>query len=111
MLNFLHTACSSRYVRESSMRFFKLLSVGCLSLISVASHAENLNSLYQVLEPVSSQAPQERDQATLRALDTLVLSLTGDAKAAQSPGLASIRTDPQQIILQYGYDAGPPESP
>ncbi|SEP08898.1 DUF2066 domain-containing protein [Pseudomonas sp. NFACC39-1] len=92
------------------MRFFKLLSVGCLSLISVASHAENLNNLYQVLEPVSSQAPQERDQATLRALDTLVLRLTGDAKAAQNPGLAAIRKDPQQIILQYGYDAGPPES-
>ena len=81
------------------MRFFKLLSVGCLSLISVASHAENLNSLYQVLEPVSSQAPQERDQATLRALDTLVLRLTGDAKAAQNPGLAAIRKDPHHSSI------------
>ncbi|WP_434580152.1 DUF2066 domain-containing protein [Pseudomonas sp. Z5-35] len=92
------------------MRLFKFLSVGCLSLISLASHAETLNSLYQVREPVSSQAPDERNQATLRALDTLVLRLTGDAKAAQSPGLAAIRKDPQQIILQYGYEAGPPES-
>ncbi|MBD0686832.1 MULTISPECIES: DUF2066 domain-containing protein [unclassified Pseudomonas] len=92
------------------MRLFKFLSVGCLSLISLASHAETLNGLYQVLEPVSSQTPEERNQATLRALDTLVLRLTGDAKAAQSPGLAAIRKDPQQIILQYGYDAGPPES-
>ncbi|NUT88157.1 DUF2066 domain-containing protein [Pseudomonas corrugata] len=92
------------------MRLFKFLSVGCLSLISLASHAETLNGLYQVLEPVSSQTPEERDQATLRALDTLVLRLTGDAKAAQNPGLAAIRKDPQQIILQYGYDAGPPES-
>lgn len=92
------------------MRLFKFLSVGCLSLISLASHAETLNGLYQVLEPVSSQTPEERNQATLRALDTLVLRLTGDAKAAQSPGLAAIRKDPQQIIIQYGYDAGPPES-
>ncbi|WP_457968020.1 DUF2066 domain-containing protein [Pseudomonas sp. R4-84] len=92
------------------MRLFKLLSVGCLSLISLASHAETLNNLYQVREPVSSQAPDERNQATLRALDTLVLRLTGDTKAAQNPGLAAIRKDPQQIILQYGYDAGPPES-
>ena len=92
------------------MRLFKFLSIGCLSLISLASHAETLNGLYQVLEPVSNQTPEERNQATLRALDTLVLRLTGDAKAAQNPGLAAIRKDPQQIILQYGYDAGPPES-
>jgi len=92
------------------MRLFKFLSVGCLALISLASHAETLNGLYQVLEPVSNQTPEERNQATLRALDTLVLRLTGDAKAAQNPGLAAIRKDPQQIILQYGYDAGPPES-
>ncbi|AMZ74877.1 MULTISPECIES: DUF2066 domain-containing protein [Pseudomonas] len=92
------------------MRLFKLLSMGCLALISLASHAETVNGLYQVLEPVSSQTPEERNQATLRALDTLVLRLTGDAKAAQNPGLAAIRKDPQQIILQYGYDAGPPES-
>lgn len=88
----------------------KFLFVSCLSLVSLASHAETLNGLYQVREPVSGQTPQERDQATQKALDTLVLRLTGDAKAAQSPALAAIRKDPQQIISQYGYDAGPPES-
>ncbi|WP_347901485.1 DUF2066 domain-containing protein [Pseudomonas purpurea] len=88
----------------------KFLFVGCLSLVSLASHAETLNGLYQVREPVSGQTPQERDQATQKALETLVLRLTGDAKAAQSPALAAIRKDPQQIISQYGYDAGPPES-
>ncbi|MQA55700.1 DUF2066 domain-containing protein [Pseudomonas piscis] len=92
------------------MRLGQFLFVGCLSLVSLASHAETLNGLYQVREPVSSQSPQERDQATQRALETLVLRLTGDAKAAQGPGLAEVRKDPQQIISQYGYDAGPPES-
>lgn len=91
------------------MRFFRSLFVGCLSLVSLASHAETVKSLYQVREPVTSQAPDERDQATQRALDTLVLRLTGDPKAAQNPGLAAIRKDPQQIISQYGFDAGPPE--
>ncbi|MHC8321567.1 DUF2066 domain-containing protein [Pseudomonas sp. GB2N2] len=91
------------------MRFFRTLFVGCLSLVSLASQAESVKSLYQVREPVSSQAPEERDQATQRALDTLVLRLTGDPKAAQNPGLAAIRKDPQQIISQYGFDAGPPE--
>ncbi|PQZ90847.1 MULTISPECIES: DUF2066 domain-containing protein [Pseudomonas] len=92
------------------MRLCNVFFVGCLSLVSLASHAETLNGLYQVLEPVSSQSPQERDQATQRAVQTLVIRLTGDAKAADGPGLAAIRKDPQQIISQYGYDAGPPES-
>jgi hypothetical protein len=110
LLDRLHAVCSSRSCRqESSMRFCKFLFVGCLSLISLVGHAETVKGLYQVREPVSGQAPEERDQATQRALDTLVLRLTGDPKAAQSPGLAAIRKDPQQIISQYGFDAGPPE--
>ncbi|MGW8462232.1 DUF2066 domain-containing protein [Pseudomonas sp. CLCA07] len=92
------------------MRFLsKLLCLSCFSLFSLASHAETVKGLYQVREPVTSQAPEERDQATQRALDTLVLRLTGDPKAAQSPGLAALRKDPQQIISQYGFEAGPPE--
>ncbi|QHF46181.1 hypothetical protein PspS35_21195 [Pseudomonas sp. S35] len=92
------------------MRLCNFFFVGCLSLVSLASHAETFNGLYQVLEPVSSQSPQERDQAIQHAVQTLVIRLTGDAKAADGPGLAAVRQDPQQIITQYGYDAGPPES-
>jgi hypothetical protein len=91
------------------MRFCKFLLVSCLSVVSLVSHAETVKGLYQVREPVNGQSPEERDQATQRALDTLVLRLTGDPKAAQSPGLAAIRKDPQQIISQYGFEAGPPE--
>ncbi|MGP6423112.1 DUF2066 domain-containing protein [Pseudomonas pharyngis] len=91
------------------MRFCKWLLVGGLSLISLASQAENLKGLYQVREPVTGQSPEERDRATQAALDTLVLRLTGDPKAPQNPGLAPVRKDPQQIISQFGFDAGPPE--
>jgi hypothetical protein len=92
------------------MRFFsRFLFAGCMSLVSLASHAETVKNLYQVRQPVSGQTPEVRDQATQQALDTLVLRLTGDPKAAQSPGLAALRKDPQQIISQYGFDAGPPE--
>ena len=92
------------------MRLSQFLAVGCLSFFSLASHAEILTGLYQVREPVASQSPDERTQATQKALETLVLRLTGDAKAIQNPGLEAIRKDPQQIISRYGYDAGPPES-
>lgn len=53
------------------MRFCKWLLVGGLSLISLASQAENLKGLYQVREPVTGQSPEERDRATQAALDTL----------------------------------------
>jgi hypothetical protein len=111
LLDRLHAVCSSRSCRqESSMRFIsRYVFAGCLSLVSLASHADTVKGLYQVREPVSSQSTEERDQATQRALDTLVLRLTGDPKAVQSPGLAPLRKDPQQIISQYGFDAGPPQ--
>jgi uncharacterized protein len=102
-------------LRESSMRlstfrFSKCLLVSCLSLISLPSFAENMPHLYQVREPVTGQSPDERTQATQRALETMVLRLTGDPKAVQNPGLADVRKDPQQIISKFGYEAGPPES-
>ncbi|MBK4995623.1 DUF2066 domain-containing protein [Pseudomonas sp. S37] len=92
------------------MRLFKLLAAGCLALISAAAMAENVPGLYQVREPVSGQGAEARTAATGKALDTLVLRLTGDPRAAQSPALAELRKDPQQIINQVGSEAGPPES-
>lgn len=94
----------------SSMRLKNCLFVGCLSLISLPALAETVTNLYQVREPVSGQTADEKNRATQAALETLVLRLTGDAKAAQGSALADVRKDPQQIISQYGYDAGPPES-
>lgn len=92
------------------MRLRNYLLLTCMPLLSLQVHAETVSNLYQVREPVASQTPEERTQATQRALETLVLRLTGDPKAFASPGLAAVRQDPQQIISQYGYDAGPPES-
>jgi hypothetical protein len=97
-------------MRLPNLRFSKILLVGCLSLVSLPSFAETVSNLYQVREPVTGQSPEERTQATQRALETLVLRLTGDPRAAQSAGLSEVRKDPQQIITKYGYEAGPPES-
>lgn len=97
-------------MRLPTLRMSKLLFVGCLSLVSLPSFAETVSNLYQVREPVTGQSPDERTQATQRALETLVLRLTGDPKAVQSAGLSEVRKDPQQIITKYGYEAGPPES-
>ncbi|WP_371369122.1 DUF2066 domain-containing protein [Pseudomonas sp. QL9] len=90
------------------MRFTARLLFLCLSLLSLPTFSAGLNNLYQVHEPVASQQPDERSAGLTRALQTLVLRLTGDQKATQSPALAGYFKDPQQLISQYGYENGPP---
>ncbi|MFZ6048672.1 DUF2066 domain-containing protein [Pseudomonas sp. CR3202] len=86
------------------MRLIASMFLLCLSLLGLPAHAESVPDLYQVREPVVSQQPEERNQALVRALDTLVQRLTGDPKAAQTPALEALRKDPQQLISQYGYE-------
>ena len=92
------------------MRLFNYLAAGCLALACITAQAETVSGLYQVREPLEGQGAEARSAATGKAFDTLVLRLTGDAKAVQSPALAALRKDPQQIINQVGTEAGPPES-
>lgn len=92
------------------MRLRSYLAVGCLALFGLSVQAETLTGLYQVREPVSGEGTEARAQATQNALSTLVVRLTGDPKAPQSAGLAGLRKDPQQIISQFGFEAGPPET-
>ena len=92
------------------MRLRSYLAVGCLALFGLSVQAETLSGLYQVREPVNGQGTEARAEATQNALSTLVLRLTGDPKAPQSAGLAALRKDPQQIISQFGFEAGPPET-
>lgn len=73
------------------MRLIARLLLVCLPLLSPLAHAETVASLYQVREPVLSQQPEERDQALNRALETLVIRLTGDTKALNNPALAEVR--------------------
>ncbi|MBM7059770.1 DUF2066 domain-containing protein [Pseudomonas sp. UL073] len=90
------------------MRVLARLLCLCLALFSVPCFAAMVADLYQVREPVTSQTPEERNAGLTRAFDTLVTRLTGDSKAAQHPALAALRSDPQQIVSQYGYENGPP---
>lgn len=92
------------------MRLRTYLFGCCVAVFGMAAQAETVSGLYQVREPVIGQGAEARAQATQGALDTLVLRLTGDPKAPQNPGLAELRKDPQQIISQFGFEAGPPES-
>ena len=86
------------------MRLSVRLMFFCLSLLSLPALAAPVAGLYQVREPVADQQPESRDAAMQKALQTLVLRLTGDAKALQNPGLEGLRKDPQQIVSQYVYE-------
>lgn len=86
------------------MRLIASAVLLCLTLLGLPAHAETAENLYQVREPVASQQPEERTQALVRALDTLVMRLSGDPSAAQSPALEAVRKDPQQLVSQYGYE-------
>src|SRR3989344_7258426 len=86
------------------MRLTARLLLFCLSRRGRPACAAPVSDLYQVREAVSSQQPEERAAALSRALDTLVVRLTGKADAAQNPALAALRKDPQQIVSQYGYE-------
>lgn len=92
------------------MRLRSYLLGCCVALFAMTAQAETVSGLYQVREPVTGQDAEAKAQATQAALDTLVLRLTGDPKAPQNPGLAELRKDPQQIISQFGFEAGPPET-
>lgn len=86
------------------MRPILRLLVSCLPLLSLSSLAATVPDLYEVREPVTSQQPEDRGAALNQALDTLVLRLTGDPKAAASPALSEVRKDPQQLVSQYRYE-------
>ncbi|WP_028694791.1 DUF2066 domain-containing protein [Pseudomonas cremoricolorata] len=90
------------------MRLIPTLSVACLAMLSSLAHGESVSGLYHVREVVDGQGSEARSQATRQAFDTLVLRLTGDAKAAQSAALASLREDPQPIISQFAFEGGSP---
>ncbi|TFF40007.1 DUF2066 domain-containing protein [Pseudomonas sp. RIT623] len=92
------------------MRLFNYLAGACLLAAASAAQAETVSGLYQVREPLDGQGGEARSQATAKALDTLVLRLTGDPRAPQGAALANLRKDPQQIINQVGTEAGPPEA-
>lgn len=80
----------------------------CLLFTTLSVTAAQVEGLYEVREPVASQDSSERAAAMSRALQTLVVRLTGDRKAAQDPRLQPLLADPQQLVQQYVYEAGTP---
>lgn len=82
----------------------RLFALSLPLLFSVASHAATVSDLYEVREAGASQQPEQRNTELGRALDTLVLRLTGKPDGSKNADLAAIYKDPQQIVTQYGFE-------
>lgn len=80
----------------------------CLLFATLSATAAQVEGLYEVREPVASQDPAERAAAMSRALQTLVVRLTGKREAAQDSRLQPLLADPQQLVQQYVYESGTP---
>ena len=90
------------------MRLIARLFAFCLLFATLSAVAAQVEGLYEVREPVASQDPAERAAAMSRALQTLVVRLTGKREAAEDSRLQPLLADPQQLVQQYVYEAGDP---
>ncbi|WP_120993411.1 DUF2066 domain-containing protein [Stutzerimonas urumqiensis] len=81
----------------------RLLMLCCLVLAQPVA-AEPLEDLYLVRQPIDSQQPADREAALQRALDTLIIRLTGDPQVVESSNLAAVRAEPKQLVRQFGYE-------
>ena len=90
------------------MRPIARLLAFCLLFTTLSATAAQVEGLYEVREPVASQDPAERSAALGRALQTLVVRLTGSRQAAQDARLQPLLADPQQLVQQYVYEPGTP---
>lgn len=86
------------------MRLFVLSFLCVFHLFAWPAMAAPVANLYQVREPVAEQGSQNREAAMQKALDTLILRLTGAPAVDSGQALEALRKDPQQIIRRYGYE-------
>ena len=73
-----------------------------LSFASFCALADPLAHLHQVREPAVEGVA--RDAMLTRALDSLIVRLSGKADAPQAPALAELRAAPEKIISQFGFE-------
>lgn len=83
---------------RATLALFSLLLAVVLS-----AHAREAEGLYQAEAPVKGQERDERLAAYPAALAQVVVKLTGDRSAPQSPHLARAMAAAQNMVQQYSY--------
>lgn len=86
---------------------FRLLASSLL-LLALPVSAAQVSGLYEVRQPVTSQADQERIEAMGLALQHLAVRLTGNPQAGSDERLQALLSNPQALVARYVYEAGKP---
>jgi uncharacterized protein len=90
------------------MRLMRLLAgFTALALLSAAlpAAAVPVRGLYEASVPVADQSPQLRDSALRRALEVVLVRVTGQRNPAATAG--SVLSRATMLVQGYGYEAAP----
>lgn len=92
------------YTSRPGRRWRSLLIVVALLLAAgtlPVAHAVEVQGLYDAQVPVDPADPGSRNNAYARALNQVLVRITGSESAAVSPDLAALFPNPARFVLQY----------
>jgi len=82
-----------------SRLFFVLISLMCTPTFAIA-----MVDLYQASTPIESQNDQERERATLKILQQVLLKVVGNQTALANKDLTPLLAQADQFVEQYAYE-------
>ncbi len=77
-----------------------------MSVLAMPGHAELVRNLYQQSELVVSQGDEERRQATSEALASVLVRVTGQPQALNSPVVKAALAKPDGYMEAFRYESG-----
>src|SRR5690606_12585433 len=87
-------------------KFYQFILISLfLALCLPEANAAQVKELYQATIPVKTQSAEERYQAIEKALDQVIIKVTGSDQFMQNSALLSrINLNCQKLIQQFGYN-------
>ncbi|HUS24243.1 MAG TPA: DUF2066 domain-containing protein, partial [Candidatus Binatia bacterium] len=74
--------------------------------LAAPAFAAPVRGLYEAAVPVADQGAGARDAALRRALESVLVRVTGDRHAVQNPSLGPVVARAATLVQGYGYDNG-----
>jgi uncharacterized protein len=97
MLKVFSTVCALRRCRSA----VTALSLAMLLTLSAALPAVEVEGLYSVQVPLDPNDPDARESAYKRALQQILIRVTGSEDAAFSPELNALFPNPARFVMQF----------
>jgi len=91
------------YFNDYSVSIMWKFLFGCLLLLSLSSHAAQMDGLFQAQVDSAGRDEAAREAAMVVALDEVLLRLTGSRAALQSKAAAGLRASPGRFVEQFRF--------